>query len=124
LGVVGRAAGRILGLKVSGVYPTDIPLHARHATGSKHFEDLAWGFVRRLYQPMDAVYLPDRPLLDRLAERGFDRSRLHLLPPGKRAYDLLWGEPATGRKPPLAPSPVREAAPGGSTPLTAAAPAG
>jgi glycosyltransferase involved in cell wall biosynthesis len=82
LGLVGLAAARLLGLRVTGIYQTDFPLHALYLTGSPIMEEAAWRYMRWFYGQMDVVYAPSNFYVERLKDRGFEADRLRLLPRG------------------------------------------
>jgi glycosyltransferase involved in cell wall biosynthesis len=82
IGLAGLAAGRLLGIPVTGIYHTDFPLYVRHLAGSPALEDLTWVYMRWFFGQMDRLYVASRCYRDLLAERGFDPARLQLLPRG------------------------------------------
>jgi glycosyltransferase involved in cell wall biosynthesis len=82
LGLAGLAAGRLLGLRVSGVYHTDFPLYVRHLTEDPLLEEATWAYMRWFFGQMDRLYVPSRHYVELLAERGFDRGRLEPMPRG------------------------------------------
>jgi glycosyltransferase involved in cell wall biosynthesis len=82
LGLVALAAAKLLGIQVTGIYHTDLPLHIRHLTDSPTLEDLALKYMRWFYSHMDRVYAPSRSYVAKLEEQGHDPERLRLLPKG------------------------------------------
>ena len=82
LGLAGLAAGRLLGLRVTGVYHTDFPLYVRHLTEDPLLEDGAWAYMRWFFGQMDRLLVPSAYYLEVLAERGLDRGRMSVLPRG------------------------------------------
>jgi hypothetical protein len=80
IGLAGLAAGKLLGIRRTGVYHTDFPLYVRRLAGSPALEDLAWVYMRWFFGQMDRVYVASSHERDRLIERGFDRARLEILP--------------------------------------------
>ena len=82
VGLVGRLAGPLLGLRMRGVYHTDFPNYLRQWTEDDLMGDLAWRFMRWFYGPMERVYVPSQAYLEQLAEAGFERERLRVLPRG------------------------------------------
>jgi glycosyltransferase involved in cell wall biosynthesis len=82
LGVAGIAAGRLLGIRLTGIYHTDFPLYVKHLTESPTLEELTAKYMRWFYGQMDRVYVPSRSYLEKLAEQGLDAERLRLLPKG------------------------------------------
>jgi hypothetical protein len=55
LGLAGLAAGKLLGIRLTGLYAADLPLAVRRLTGSPALEDLAWAYVRWFFRHMDRV---------------------------------------------------------------------
>jgi glycosyltransferase involved in cell wall biosynthesis len=82
LGLVGLAAGRLLGIPVTGIYHTDFPLYVRHLSGSATLEELTWTYMRWFFGSMERVFVASRCYLDLLAEHGLDRAKMALLPRG------------------------------------------
>lgn len=80
LGLLGLAAGRLLGIPVTGVCHAGFPLSVRRLCDSPALEDLAWGYLRWLFGAMDGVYAASRQDGDLLAERGFEPARRTVLP--------------------------------------------
>jgi len=79
-GLAGLAAGKLLGIRLTGVYHTDFSLQVRHLAGSPALEGLAWAYLRWFFGKMDRIYVAGHRLRDQLIERGFDRARLEILP--------------------------------------------
>jgi hypothetical protein len=82
LGLVGLAAGHLLGIPVTGIYHTDFPMYVRHLSGSATLEELTWTYMRWFFGSMERVFVASRCYLDLLAEHGLDRARMALLPRG------------------------------------------
>jgi len=82
LGLVGLAAGRLLGIPVTGIYHTDFPVYVRHLSGSATLEELTWTYMRWFFGSMERVFVASRCYLDLLAEHGLDRAKMALLPRG------------------------------------------
>ncbi|HEV3074810.1 MAG TPA: glycosyltransferase, partial [Thermoanaerobaculia bacterium] len=82
LGLVGLAAGRLLGIPVTGIYHTDFPMYVRHLSGSATLEELTWTYMRWFFGSMERVFVASRCYLDLLAAHGLDRAKMALLPRG------------------------------------------
>ncbi|HEY6321983.1 MAG TPA: glycosyltransferase family 1 protein [Thermoanaerobaculia bacterium] len=82
LGLVGLAAGHLLGIPVTGIYHTDFPMYVRHLSGSATLEELTWTYMRWFFGSMERVFVASRCYLDLLAEHGLDRVKMALLPRG------------------------------------------
>lgn len=90
LGLVALAAGRLLGLRVTGIYHSDFPLFIRHITGDVMLEKLTWKYMQWFFGQLDAVYVPSKCYERDLVEHGFAPERLHLL---RRGVDLAMFRP-------------------------------
>jgi glycosyltransferase involved in cell wall biosynthesis len=82
LGLAGLAAGKLLGIPVTGIYHTDFPLYVRHLAGSVSLEQMTWSYMRWFFGSMERVFVASRCYLDLLAEHGLRRDRMSLLPRG------------------------------------------
>ena len=76
LGLVGLAAGKLLGIPVTGIYDTTLPGQVRRWTGSHSLEEMSWLYLRWLFGAMDALWVASRHDRERLAGRGFDVARV------------------------------------------------
>jgi len=84
IGLAGIAAGRLLGIRLTGLCLADFPLQVRRLAGSPALEELAWIYLRWFFGQVDRVYVASLRERELLAERGFDRARLELLPPARK----------------------------------------
>jgi glycosyltransferase involved in cell wall biosynthesis len=82
LGLAGLAAGKLLGIPVTGIYHTDFPLYVRHLAGSATLEQMTWTYMRWFFGSMERVMVASRCYLDLLVEHGLPRARMSLLPRG------------------------------------------
>jgi glycosyltransferase involved in cell wall biosynthesis len=82
MGATALLAAWALTLGTTGVYHTDFPAYVRSFTESASLERLTWSFMRWFFGRMDVVFVPSRLYIDDLTERGFDRSRMKLMPRG------------------------------------------
>nr|MDP9122626.1 glycosyltransferase [Acidobacteriota bacterium] len=82
LGLLGLAAGKLLGIPVTGIYHTDFPLYVRHLAGSPALEDLTWVYMRWFFGQMQTLYVASRCYRDLLTAHGFEPARMTLLPRG------------------------------------------
>jgi hypothetical protein len=76
LGLLGAAAGRLLGIPVTGVWREDVPAQVRAATGSESLKELSWIYLRWLYGQAGRVWVPSHHEREVLVARGFDPARL------------------------------------------------
>ena len=82
LGVAGLAAGRLLGVPLTGIYHTDFPKYVRLMTQDETLEQLTWRYMHWFYDQMDTIYVPSECYLRQLADNGFDRRKLRVLTRG------------------------------------------
>ncbi|MCB1009079.1 MAG: glycosyltransferase, partial [Acidobacteria bacterium] len=81
VGLTALAAGKLLGLELTGVYHTDFPRYVDLFAGER-FGEFARSYMRWFYGAMDRVFVSSRAYLDELVELGLERERLRLLPRG------------------------------------------
>src|SRR5262249_49914316 len=72
MGLIGLAAGKLLGARVTGICNTDLPSLVRRLSGSAALEELAWAYMRWFFGSMQRVLVASRRHLELLAEHGFD----------------------------------------------------
>lgn len=82
VGLVGLLAGRLLGLRVKGIYHTDFPRYIKSFTDDDAMQELAWRYMQWFYGGMERVFAPSQFYVDQLVERGFDASRMAVLTRG------------------------------------------
>ncbi len=82
LGLTALAAGRLLGLPLSGIYHTDFPLYVRTLTEDEALEQLTWRYMYWFYEQMETIYVPSEYYRRQLIENGFDRRKLRVLTRG------------------------------------------
>lgn len=78
MGLLGMSAARELGLPVCGTYHTDFPRYVRHLIGPLAERPMS-RFMRRFYGRMDRIIAPSQATVDRLADDGFDMSRIRIV---------------------------------------------
>jgi hypothetical protein len=79
-GVAGLAVGKLLGLRTTAVYDTDLPRRLRATTDSATLEGLAWAYLRWFFGAFDTVYAASHHERDSLLAQGLDAGRVELLP--------------------------------------------
>lgn len=82
MGLVGLAAARLLGLELTGIYQTDIPMHVRFLTASPTLEEMSARYVHWFFGQTDRLYVPTQSSRDELEARGVPSARMRLLPSG------------------------------------------
>ncbi len=100
VGVAALAAGRLLGLRVTGVCHTDLPLSALQLTQDDIMENLAWRYMRWFFGQLDSVFVPSHAYRRKLAERGLEEEKLVVLPGGvnlgqfslRECSPAFWGD--------------------------------
>jgi glycosyltransferase involved in cell wall biosynthesis len=79
LGLAALAAGRLLGLHVTGIYHTDFPHYVQQLTQDDRLEALTWRYMQWFFGQVDTLFVPSEYYRGQLTERGFDPARLRLL---------------------------------------------
>jgi len=82
MGVVALAAGKLMGLKLTGVYHTDFPQYVRTLTEDLNMEGMTWRFMHWFFGQMDQVLVPSEYYRRQLVEFGFDAGALRVMPRG------------------------------------------
>ena len=82
MGLVGLLAAKMLNLRTSGIYHTDIPEYVRILTEDRFLESLAWSYMHWLYGQMDTVFVNSEHYRKCWIERGFAPEKLKILPRG------------------------------------------
>ena len=81
-GLAALAAGKMLNIRLTAIYHTDLPQYIRYYTEDEALESATWRYLRWFYDQMDLVYVPSRAYQDQLVAKGFTREKLRLLPHG------------------------------------------
>lgn len=97
IGLAGLMAGRILGLRLTGIYHRDVTDQVFKSTKDEMFEDLARTYIRWYYHKMDVIYVPTEDEKSRLINEGYEAHKLQLLPD---SFALLW-DPYQGKHSPM-----------------------
>lgn len=82
VGLAALGAAKLLKLNVRGIYHTDFPQYVRHLADDEQMEDLTWRYMTWFYEGMDRIAVPSFTYLEQLAEKGFDREKLYVMPRG------------------------------------------
>lgn len=91
LGLTALAAGRLLGLKVSGIYHTDFPRMVRHITQDAGLEQLTLRYMLWFFGQLDTLFVPSESYRSLLARQGFDPSKMLVM---RRGVDCALFHPA------------------------------
>jgi glycosyltransferase involved in cell wall biosynthesis len=81
-GLAALAAGKMLKVRLVGIYHTDLPQYIRYYTEDEAMENAAWRYLRWFYDQMDVVLVPSRAYRQQLVAKGLDPSKLRLFPHG------------------------------------------
>lgn len=78
-GLLGLAAGKLLGIPVTAVWQEDIPARVRAASGSETLVEMAWMYMRWLFGQTERIWVPSQQERETLIARGFDPARLGVI---------------------------------------------
>jgi glycosyltransferase involved in cell wall biosynthesis/predicted metal-dependent phosphoesterase TrpH len=90
MGLVGLAAARLLRIRKTGIYHTDVPLFVHHMTGDHNLAQLAWQYMYWFYSQMDLLLVPSDYYRRQLIAHGFAPQKLAVL---GRGVDLTLFNP-------------------------------
>lgn len=82
VGLAALAAGKLLGLRMSGIYHTDFPQYARFLSDDAFMETMVWNYMQWFYSQFNLVYSNSEFYRQRWIERGIAPERLKILPRG------------------------------------------
>ncbi|MDD2707507.1 MAG: glycosyltransferase [Verrucomicrobiae bacterium] len=82
VGLAGLAAGKLLGLPVSGIYHTDFPQYVKVLTGDETMGEITWKYMEWFYGALDWIYVPSHAYYTLLLDRGFPSEKLKIMPRG------------------------------------------
>ncbi len=82
VGLAALAAARLLKLRVRGIYHTDFPQYVSLFSEDEKLEEVTWRYMAWFYAGLDRIAVPSQAYLEQLADRGFDRGKLAVMPRG------------------------------------------
>src|SRR6266480_4058922 len=82
VGLTALLAAKMLNLQTSGIYHTDFPQYVRILTEDSFLESVAWGYMHWFYGQLDTVFVNSEEYRQSWVRRGFDPSKLKILPRG------------------------------------------
>lgn len=82
VGLCALAAGKLLGLRMSGIYHTDFPQYARFLSDDAFMETMVWNYMQWFYSQFDIIYSNSEFYRQRWIERGIAPHKLKILPRG------------------------------------------
>lgn len=81
VGLTALAAGKLLGLELTGIYHTDFPRYVELVAGER-FAAYARSYMRWFFGAMDRVFVSSHAYRGELVELGLEPERIQLLPRG------------------------------------------
>ncbi|MDE1171414.1 MAG: glycosyltransferase [Verrucomicrobium sp.] len=82
VGLCALAAGKLLGLPMTGIYHTDFPQYARFLSDDAFMETLTWKYMQWFYGQFGKIYSNSEFYRQRWIERGIPAHRQAILPRG------------------------------------------
>ena len=82
VGLTALLAAKVLGLRTSGIYHTDLPQYVRILSEDAQMETLTWNYMRWFYGQVDLVYVNSDSYRRAWIERGIPAEQLRILPRG------------------------------------------
>ncbi len=82
VGLTALAAGKLLGLRMSGIYHTDFPQYARFLSDDSFVESMIWSYMQWFYGQFDLIYSNSHFYRQCWRDRGIPENRLEILPRG------------------------------------------
>ncbi len=82
IGLTALLAGKVLGLRTSGIYHTDFPQYVRILTDDNFLETLTWNFMKWFYDQLDLLYVNSEGYRRAWVDRGIPAERIKILPRG------------------------------------------
>ncbi len=82
IGLTALLAGKILGLRTSGIYHTDFPQYVRILTDDNFLETLTWNYMKWFYEQLDLLYVNSEGYRRAWTDRGIAADKIRILPRG------------------------------------------
>ncbi len=82
IGVTALLAGKMLGLRISGIYHTDFPQYIRILTDDSFLESLAWSYMQWFYSQFDVILVNSEHYRKAWIDRGIEPQKLQIMPRG------------------------------------------
>ncbi|HOV14023.1 MAG TPA: glycosyltransferase [Spirochaetota bacterium] len=76
IGLLGLLAGKLLNVKVKGVYHTDFTMQTRNIVKDDAIVNLIEFLTKWFYSQMDEIKVPTKEYINILEERGFDKNKM------------------------------------------------
>ena len=82
IGITALLAGKLLGIRCSGIYHTDFPQYVRILTDDSFLETLTWTFMHWFYSQLDLIFVNSAHYRDCWIDRGIAPGKIAILPRG------------------------------------------
>ncbi len=82
IGLTALLAGKMLGLRTSGIYHTDFPQYVRILTDDNFLETLTWNYMKWFYEQLDLLYVNSEGYRRAWIDRGIAAEKIRILPRG------------------------------------------
>jgi glycosyltransferase involved in cell wall biosynthesis len=82
VGLTALIAGKMLGLRMSGIYHTDFPQYVRILTDDSFLETLTWDYMHWFYSQFDRLYVNSERYRQAWTDRGIPSETIAILPRG------------------------------------------
>ena len=82
IGITALIAGKMLGLRTSGIYHTDFPQYIRILTDDSFLESLAWSYMQWFYSQFDVILVNSEHYRKAWIERGIEPQKIKIMPRG------------------------------------------
>ncbi len=79
LGLTALAAGKLLGLKMTGIYHTDFPRYVGRLTDDRSLEQMTWRYMLWFYGQMNVVFAPSEAYRRDLIDQGLDGNTVKIM---------------------------------------------
>ena len=91
IGITALLAGKVLGLRTSGIYHTDFPQYVGILTDDNFLETLTWNYMKWFYEQLDLLYVNSEGYRRAWIDRGIASQKICILP---RGLDTLLFHPS------------------------------
>ncbi|HEX8313260.1 MAG TPA: glycosyltransferase [Chthoniobacteraceae bacterium] len=82
IGITALIAGKMLGIRTSGIYHTDFPQYVRILTDDNFLETLTWNYMKWFYDQLDLLYVNSESYRRAWVDRGISNDKIAILPRG------------------------------------------
>lgn len=82
LGVLALVAAKVLGMRTSFAFHTDIPAYARIYTGDPQLEEFLWSLMVYMCNACDRIFVPSKYYRDLLVSKGVEEAKIRIFERG------------------------------------------